>query len=453
MSTAKPKKYIFVNGVMTKNPDFEKQQHSTGSGGKFKSHDGELAVISNSTDLQEAQALQKLVDPTLPPMEYVASTTASMNLFTSPAHQQQFQQANPLVQEHGGGGEHHAIPLGRDLLQELFDYFIIYEVPVGLVTKLLDLEKYRLNFMVDDSGSMMGSTDVTWRETCQFMQQSFPREAEQHPDSYITRIQEEENRLHVMMDILSYVAVQNIQIFFMNTDVTLQLSSHGKLPEDFRAEAHGVLRETFSKLRYGGTPTMKLLKRSLADAAQHSEFPTAHYLLTDGCPSDASSKAVGDVICRRASPDRNPMTLISCTNVDSEVEWMKDIEEVAPFCAEVDDYNDERDEVMKDQGKAFPYTKGMWLLSNLVAAMNPHDLDALDENVPFTKFTLDGLLGVSTSYADYDYYFKCNPHSHKYKDKFEQFLTVEGHADQIVPRQVRATRSSAGDDDSCCVVS
>jgi hypothetical protein len=36
---------------------------------------------------------------------------------------------------------------------------------------------------------------------------------------------------------------------------------------------------------------------------------------------------------------------------------MKDIEEIASFCAEVDDYNDERDEVMKDQGKAFPYTK------------------------------------------------------------------------------------------------
>jgi hypothetical protein len=36
--------------------------------------------------------------------------------------------------------------------------------------------------------------------------------------------------------------------------------------------------------------------------------------------------------------------------------------------------------------------QGMWLLSNLVAAINPHDLDALDENVPFTKFTLDGRL-------------------------------------------------------------
>ena len=38
---------------------------------------------------------------------------------------------------------------------------------------------------------------------------------------------------------------------------------------------------------------------------------------------------------------------------------MKTIEEIAPFCAEIDDYNDERDEVMNDQGKAFPYTKAI----------------------------------------------------------------------------------------------
>ena len=66
---------------------------------------------------------------------------------------------------------------------------------------------------------------------------------------------------------------------------------------------------------------MKILKRSLSDAANSSRFPTAHYLLTDGCPSDASTRAVGDAIKNRKSPDRNPMTLISCTNVDSECEW------------------------------------------------------------------------------------------------------------------------------------
>jgi hypothetical protein len=36
---------------------------------------------------------------------------------------------------------------------------------------------------------------------------------------------------------------------------------------------------------------------------------------------------------------------------------MKVIEEEASFCAEVDDFNDERAEVARAQGRAFPNTK------------------------------------------------------------------------------------------------
>jgi len=432
-----PKKYIFVNGVMQKNPAFEALQ---GHSSKEKSHANELAVISSSNDLEEAKALQQTLGNVEVEIQYVPTTAAAISTFQSESHQEFFfNPSAPPVQS-------------RNLLQELFDYFIIYEVPIGLVTKLLELENYRLNFMVDDSGSMMSETDVTFGESCAFMKQNFPHE---NPNKLMTRILEEENRLHVMMDILSYVAVQNIQIFFMNTNVTLHFSNRGKLPEVFREEVHNSIREVFSRLSFGGTPTMKILKRSLEDAAKNASYPTAHYLLTDGVPSDASTSQVADVIKTRAHPERNPLTLISCTNVDSECEWMKTIEEIAPFCAEVDDYNDEREEVMKDQGKAFPYTKGMWLLSNLVAAINPHDLDAMDEDIPFTKFTLDGLLGVSTSLADYEYYFRNNPHSHHYKHLFEQFLTREVHAHEIVSKRDQQKNRSASaphKSESFCVV-
>jgi hypothetical protein len=37
--------------------------------------------------------------------------------------------------------------------------------------------------------------------------------------------------------------------------------------------------------------------------------------------------------------------------------------------------------------------------------MNPHDLDAMDESVPFTKILLDRLLGIESSEADYKHYF------------------------------------------------
>jgi len=68
---------------------------------------------------------------------------------------------------------------------------------------------------------------------------------------------------------------------------------------------------------------------------------------------------------------------------------------------------DEAREVLRDQGEALPFSKGFHLICQLVAAMNPDDLDAMDESVPFTKFTLDNLLGVVSNDKSYQHYFDC----------------------------------------------
>ena len=39
--------------------------------------------------------------------------------------------------------------------------------------------------------------------------------------------------------------------------------------------------------------------------------------------------------------------------------------------------------------------------------MNPDDLDAMDESIPFTKFSLDNLLGVVSNDKTYKHYFDC----------------------------------------------
>merc|ERR1719162_2678923 len=96
----------------------------------------------------------------------------------------------------------------------------------------------------------------------------------------------------------------------------------------------------------------------------------------------------------RTNPAQNPITFLSCTGEDEEVEWMKD-------------FGDESREVLGDQGEALPYTRGFWLICQLVAAMNPDDLDAMDESVPFTKQTLDNLLGIQHNEQSYRYYFDC----------------------------------------------
>jgi hypothetical protein len=136
---------------------------------------------------------------------------------------------------------------------------------------------------------------------------------------------EAENRLHIMIDILAYIPAKHIQICFMNNvNTTLILSHHGRTPESFRQEYHNLVKTTFKSLRLGGTPTLATLKRGFEEAAYYDD-PTSHYLLTDGVPTDSSIEAVSKLIFERANPKRNPLTLISCTNVDSECEWMKTV--------------------------------------------------------------------------------------------------------------------------------
>jgi hypothetical protein len=93
---------------------------------------------------------------------------------------------------------------------------------------------------------------------------------------------------------------------------------------------------------------------------------------------------------------------------------------------------------MKDQGSAFPYTKGLWLLSNLVASISPDDLDALDESVPFSKYTLDNLLGRTHFPEEYRYYFDRNPHGKYYVAYYDRLATEQKHSRYIIPADVKA---------------
>lgn len=128
-----------------------------------------------------------------------------------------------------------------------------------------------------------------------------------------------------MVDILAYIPAKHIQICFMNNVNTVLILSHqGKTPEMFQREYHQLVSRTFKSLHLGGTPTLRTLKRGFEEAS-HYDDPTSHYLLTDGVPTDASVDQVSSLIKNRSNPQKNPLTLISCTNVDSECEWMKTV--------------------------------------------------------------------------------------------------------------------------------
>jgi hypothetical protein len=100
---------------------------------------------------------------------------------------------------------------------------------------------------------------------------------------------------------------------------------------------------------------------------------------------------------------------------------------------------------LNDQGIGFPYTKGMWIVSQLVGAINPHDLDALDDSLPFTKDTIDNLLGRIHTPVEYQMYFERNPNAVIYADVYRYFLNDKRFArDIILPQDQHNRESRAG---------
>lgn len=360
-----PKKYIKIHGVTQLNPAYEAYQKGQGKIATTVLNPGKtLAVVSNMDQLQQ---LRKDVGDD---RALAKSTDAVIEMM----------QDQEICQKVGLSADAMVDSLGKK--------FAKYEAPMGLMNKLMVLSEYdELEFLIDDSGSMNQNSDTR--------------------DGYgriQTRWNEVEGRLYEMLEILAHVPTPTMKVCFFNRRNVVTLQRNGETPEIFIQNAYRQLTNVFARMPEGSTPAKERLEESFN---QGRGKRVARYFFCDGEPDggQAAKEAITYMVKNRQNPEGNPLTFLSCTNEDEQVKWMKEAEEVAPYCSEYDDFEDEAREVQQDQGVVFPFTKGFHLIGQLVGAMNPDDLDALDESVPLTKWTLDNLLGVQTTLEDYRYYF------------------------------------------------
>ncbi|MDB6096642.1 MAG: hypothetical protein JWM09_920 [Francisellaceae bacterium] len=422
-------KYIFDKGVMKINPQYTAQQAQAGNPSSLSRPNESLAIVSSMNDIQNAATLQEQV--TGQPMQLAESTQSSLEIMQDKEYLAGFKASQPF--EEGA------------LVDRLSNYFIRYEVPIGLVNKLLALPTYNLNFIIDDSGSMdaLSDTDISMANDYTKNKKSFMPNASS-ANNKLTRWEEAEDRLHTMMDILSCLPVPNITIRFLNRQDVINLQAGGS-PDEFVQRARIAIANAFKTRPRGCTP----IYNALTKAFESPEIQTMHYLFTDGLPSDQNGQStqaeidkVTSLVMHRKNPEFNPLTFISCTNDDESTKWMKKIEERGPFISELDDFNDERDEILHDQGKGLPYSKGVWLISQLVAAICPDDLDALDEDAPFTKCSLDNFLGRKTTIQEYDYYFNAHPKASEYHQAIQEFRREDLLAKDITLVQAKKAQKA-----------
>uniref|UniRef100_A0A7S4SHT0 VWFA domain-containing protein n=1 Tax=Ditylum brightwellii TaxID=49249 RepID=A0A7S4SHT0_9STRA len=357
-----PKKYIKVNGVMKLNPAYKRWREAQGGQPASTTNNQALPIISS---MQDYEALNdSMASYGEPEVALAESTNATIEIMQEP----------DISIEAGMSPD--------TMVDELGDILIKYEVPIGLMNKLMGLNEFHvLEFLIDDSGSM-------------------------NIGRPISRWQEAQSRLKEMIEVLAYVPFNQVEIIFLNRSDRVSLQRQGRHPKSFMDDAYRQIDAAFVRPPSGTTPVLEKLQNSIL-SNQHINI--ARWFFGDGLPNGGliAQREITKLLVNRPNPEMNPMTFISCTEDNDQVEWMKDCEEIAPYCSESDDFKEEANEVLRDQGAALPYSQGFHLIGMLVAAMNPEDLDAMDESVPFTKVTLDNLLGVEHNEESYRYYFTC----------------------------------------------
>ena len=297
-----------------------------------------------------------------------------------------------------------------DPLAILFSRFTRYEVPMGVLNKLVLLtELDALELILDDSGSMASPSR-----------------------KHGTRWGEVHHYATVLVALLCHLpGCPPIRLSCLNSPETLEITREmvddAPTPGDadadagapsppqsrrledaiaYEARARQELHRFFQwRVRPNGlTPAYEAIHRSMH---RGRGVAVARYFFGDGKPNGgkATERQIFHLLASRPAPERNPFTFVSCTDNDDYTEWMKECEEVAPYCAEMDDFLAEAREVLRDQGAAFPFTYGLYLAAMVVGAMCPDDLDALDESVPLAKPTLDNVVGYVTTIEEYRRYW------------------------------------------------
>lgn len=324
---------------------------------------------------------------------------------------------------------------GPDFMDMLTRFMEKHHIPMGML-KLLNgkIKEYDFWFLIDDSTSMTNLTDIRKKDASEHMQ------AVSHPSNRnqpcLTRWEEVQNRLHLLVDLLSCLPQIKITFSFMNREDTATFQNRYRTPFECKDQLHSLINTLFLEEPLGNTPTYKALEKVFEQSKDH---PTHICLFTDGVPFSGDFtdnykhiQCVKDLITGRDSPDLFPVTLMSCTSKDQDVDWLKKLEAIAPFCAELDDYLSELKEVNNKQGKGFKlFTPGFYLMCSLIAAIDPNKLDALDEKKPLTRKTMNELRGTDYSKEEYLNYFKNHPQYPRYKRLQSQFLRKDLEARDI----------------------
>lgn len=133
-----PRRYIFKDGAL-----HERREHTSGMLlEKYYQYDesNRLAIVSSIDEAEHASIAIERDTGINMECRLAESVTAARRTMRSPEYCREFVSGVPHERMH--------------LFEEICQYFEQYNIPIGLLDKLLALRNYHLNFIIGDNASM-----------------------------------------------------------------------------------------------------------------------------------------------------------------------------------------------------------------------------------------------------------------------------------------------------------
>ncbi|KAJ9455095.1 hypothetical protein DIPPA_29456 [Diplonema papillatum] len=243
------------------------------------------------------------------------------------------------------------------MMEQLARVLAKHEITIADASDLVALTDYRVIVVADDSGSMSFSNQPVSRRIL--------------GATGSTRWDELKNTLSTVLELVPCVVPTGMDLYFLNRPEVLGLRSI----EDPRFAA------AFSACPAGSTPLTQLVSRIVSeDARSDCEKPALVLIATDGEPNGgpaAFASLIESVVRKRVTSKTYKFQILACTDDDSSISWLNDLDERFKEVDVTDDYESEKKQILS-AGKVASFKRSDWVIKALLGPIC-QKFDSIDE--------------------------------------------------------------------------
>jgi hypothetical protein len=248
--------------------------------------------------------------------------------------------------------------------RKLKDFFKKYEISPLFREDILCVKDYDIILICDDSASMCELSSYMSLKTNKMMSN--------------TRWDELQETVEVIVELGILLDDDGIDIWFLNRDQPIK-----------NVKCKETVTNLFNIKPSGRTPLTRCLRRVINEP---SAKPKLILVVTDGEPNDDDGNSdCNNFVNLLKSRDakKNRISIIACTTVDAQIEWLNRVDGEVENVDVIDDYISERDQILKVQGSNFSYSQGDHILKMLLGPILQKycDLDGNKLQFDNSKYT------------------------------------------------------------------